>query len=124
MNDTVSSTKPSSKNVSASSTAVQHFKKCLHSNNAKALRMRLKKSGCSGLAYELAYVDTPIDTDIQVSLAEDCIIYIEKGAYPFIKGTHIDYIKEGLNFKLVYQNPNQTGECGCGESFTVDEVPS
>ena len=62
-----------------------------------------------------------MEQDIVSPLTEDCLICIDKASYPYLKGIQIDYVKQGLNQKFVFNNPNQTGQCGCGESFTVDE---
>ena len=54
-----------------------------------------------------------------VPLADDHLVCIDKSSYPYLKGMHVDYVKQGLNYKFIFNNPNQTGQCGCGESFTV-----
>ncbi len=84
------------------------------------LRLSVKKTGCSGLSYVMEYVKAPKEHDIVLPLVDDCLIYIDKGSYPYLKGMFVDYVKQGLNQKFVFSNPNQTGQCGCGESFTVD----
>lgn len=108
--------------VEVSEAAKQHFQKCLAKESATfGVRLFLKKSGCSGLAYVLEFVNNPVEGDILVPLVDGYQLCIDKKSFPFLKGTAIDYVREGLNYKLTYQNPNQTGECGCGESFTIDE---
>lgn len=87
----------------------------------KAVRLSVKKTGCSGLSYVIDYVIAPMEQDIIVPLTDACLICIDKTSYPYLKGMQIDYVKQGLNQKFVFNNPNQTGQCGCGESFTVDE---
>lgn len=89
--------------------------------DCKAVRLSVKKTGCSGLSYVIDYVKAPMDQDIVLPLTDDCMICIDKTSYPYLKGMQIDYVKQGLNQKFVFNNPNQTGQCGCGESFTVDE---
>ena len=91
-------------------------------SHSQGVRISLKKSGCSGLAYIIDYVDAPEPTDVAFVLTADYWVYIEKKSYPFLRGMTVDYVKQGINQKLVFNNPNQTGQCGCGESFTVDEV--
>ncbi len=88
--------------------------------NSKGIRLSVKKTGCSGLSYVVDYVDAPEATDIEMPLTEGYLIYLDKKSYPFLKGTQVDYIKQGLNHQFVFNNPNQTGQCGCGESFTVE----
>ncbi len=88
--------------------------------DCKAVRLSVKKTGCSGLSYVIDYVNAPYEHDIILPL-DDCLVCIDKASYPYLKGMNIDYVKQGLSQKFVFKNPNQTGECGCGESFTVDE---
>ena len=85
----------------------------------KGIRLSVKKTGCSGLSYVVDYVDTSFPGDIVLALSDDYIVCIDKASYPYLKGMSIDYVKQGLNYKLMFSNPNQTGQCGCGESFTV-----
>lgn len=91
-------------------------------DGCKAVRLSVKKTGCSGLSYVIDYVKAPQDADIVLPLTDACVICVDKASYPYLKGIHIDYVKQGLNQKFVFNNPNQTGQCGCGESFTVDET--
>lgn len=83
------------------------------------VRLSVKKTGCSGLSYVVDYVSEPLDTDLKMPLTAEYSVWIDKGSYPFLHEMSVDYIKQGLNFKFVFNNPNQTGQCGCGESFTV-----
>ena len=92
--------------------------------DCKAIRLSVKKTGCSGLSYVMDYVQAPFDQDIVMPLTGALLICIDKASYPYLKGMQVDYVKQGLNQKFVFNNPNQTGQCGCGESFTVDELPS
>jgi iron-sulfur cluster assembly protein len=85
------------------------------------VRFSVKKTGCSGLSYVVDYVQEPLEQDIVLPLTQDVLICIDKKSYPYLKGLQVDYVKQGLNHKFVYENPNQTGQCGCGESFTVDK---
>lgn len=89
--------------------------------HSRAVRLSVKKTGCSGLSYVIDYVETPFEHDIVLQLTDDCLICIDKNSYPYLKGIQMDYVKQGLNHKFVFNNPNQTGQCGCGESFTVDD---
>ncbi len=93
---------------------------CLNENKHIGMRLSLKKTGCSGLSYVLDYVSAPQVDDIEVELSHDKFIYIEKKSFPFLKGLKIDYVRQGINQKFTFENPNQTGQCGCGESFSVE----
>lgn len=108
------------KGVSLTPAAMRHILSYLEQQQSQGIRLSVKKTGCSGLSYVIDYVDSPNEEDIVQSLQAPYQIYIDKKSYPFLKGLQIDYIKEGLNYKFKFQNPNQTGECGCGESFTVN----
>lgn len=85
------------------------------------LRLSVKKTGCSGFAYVMDYVNTPSANDLVFPLTEDRVVCVEKASYPYLRGVVVDYIKQGIQAKFVFQNPNQTGQCGCGESFSVSE---
>lgn len=84
------------------------------------IRLSVKKTGCSGMSYVIDYVNAPEQDDMAEALDDMHWIYVDKKSYPYLKGVHMDYVKQGLNYKMVFTNPNQTGQCGCGESFTVD----
>ena len=86
---------------------------------SKGIRFSVKKTGCSGLSYVIEYIDTFHPEDIILPLSEKYMICLDKKGYPFLRGTEVDYVKEGIKFQFIFRNPNQTGQCGCGESFTV-----
>ena len=109
--------------ITLSPAAEKHFLSYLHKqDNAIGVRLYLKKSGCSGLSYQFDYVDKIDPNDLAFDLSENYQLFVDRASYPIIQGTKVDYVKEGLNFKLMFDNPNQTGQCGCGESFTVDDT--
>ena len=82
------------------------------------LRVGIKKTGCSGYAYVVNYADDIGDSDI---VFEDygVKIVVDKESLKLIDGTEVDFVKQGLNEAFRFRNPNVTGECGCGESFSV-----
>ncbi|OGV48468.1 MAG: heme biosynthesis protein HemY [Legionellales bacterium RIFCSPHIGHO2_12_FULL_42_9] len=88
--------------------------------DSQGIRLSVKKTGCSGLSYVVDRVFTVEESDLVFPLTESYTLFVDKSSYPFLKGMTIDYVKEGFNYKFVFNNPNQSGECGCGESFTVD----
>ncbi|KTD24772.1 Fe-S cluster assembly protein [Legionella lansingensis] len=107
--------------VTLSEAAKRHILSYLSKQkDSKGIRLSVKKTGCSGLSYVVDYVVAPQDNDIVQPLTDEYQLCIDKGSYPYIKGMHVDYVKQGLNYKFVFNNPNQKGQCGCGESFTVD----
>ncbi|MBA2655570.1 MAG: iron-sulfur cluster assembly accessory protein [Tatlockia sp.] len=85
------------------------------------VRFSVKKTGCSGLSYVVDYVSVASKNDVVQPLTDSYQVFIDKASYPYLKGMQIDYVKQGLNSKFIFDNPNQTGQCGCGESFTVNE---
>lgn len=82
------------------------------------LRVGVKTTGCSGLAYVLEYVDNPRPED-QVFDFQDCKIFIDPKSSVYLNGLTIDWTKKGLNEGFEFLNPNERNRCGCGESFTV-----
>jgi iron-sulfur cluster assembly protein len=82
------------------------------------LRLGVKTTGCSGLAYKLEFVDN-INPDDEVFDSEGVKVIVDKKSLQYIDGTELDYTKEGLQEGFKFTNPNVKDECGCGESFTV-----
>jgi len=82
------------------------------------LRLGVKTTGCSGLAYKLEYVDE-LHPEDQVFETHGLKIIVDAKSLPYIDGTELDYALEGLNEGFRFNNPNVKDECGCGESFTV-----
>lgn len=82
------------------------------------LRLGIKTTGCSGLAYVLEFVDEPNEDD-QVFNVDDVNIIIDGKSLVYLDGIQLDFVKEGLNEGFKFTNPNAKGECGCGESFNV-----
>ncbi len=82
------------------------------------IRVGVKTSGCSGLAYKLEFVDKFLDEDHSFE-SFGVSVFVEPKSLPYIDGTKLDFVKEGLNEGFKFINPNVKGECGCGESFQV-----
>ncbi len=82
------------------------------------LRVGIKTTGCSGLAYVLEFVDELAEGDETFEHGGVTVI-VDAKSLVYIDGTELDFVKEGLNEGFKFNNPNQSGECGCGESFTV-----
>ena len=85
---------------------------------AVGLRFGVKKTGCSGYAYVIDLTDE-VDADDLVVDADGIRLVVDPQSVDFVRGTEIDYVKQGLGSAFVFRNPNVTGECGCGESFTT-----
>ena len=87
--------------------------------DACAVRFGIRRTGCSGFGYTVDLATAIADGDAVFD--EDGVrIVVDRKALPFVDGTEIDFQRQGLNASFVFRNPNATGECGCGESFTVE----
>ena len=86
--------------------------------NGIGLRLGIKKTGCSGFAYVINYADE-VQPDDVVFEDSGITVVVDPEALEYIDGTQVDFIKEGLNEAFKFRNPNASGECGCGESFSV-----
>ena len=82
------------------------------------VRVGVKTTGCSGLAYVLEYVDTVNPEDHCIDCGS-CRIYIDPKSSVYLQGTIVDYVRQGLNEGFEFRNPNERDRCGCGESFRV-----
>ena len=82
------------------------------------LRLGVRTTGCSGLAYKLEYVDAPAGEDA-VFESHGVKVFVDPKSLPYIDGTELDFAREGLNEGFKFHNPNVKNECGCGESFSV-----
>ena len=89
-------------------------------NRGKGLGLRLgvKTSGCSGMAYILEFVDQINDDDL-IFDTDGVNIIVDKKSLVYLDGTELDFIQEGLDEGFQFNNPNVDDECGCGESFNV-----
>ena len=83
-----------------------------------ALRVGVRTSGCSGLAYKLEFADHVNPEDVQFE-SHGVKVVVDPKSLQFVDGTELDYTREGLNEGFKFRNPNVKDECGCGESFNV-----
>ncbi|BBL35875.1 iron-binding protein IscA [Nitrosomonas stercoris] len=83
-----------------------------------ALRLGVKKSGCSGFAYSFDYADDVLEDD-QLFESNNAKIVVKRDQLSFIDGSEVDFVQEGLNSFFKFNNPNIDNTCGCGESFSL-----
>ena len=105
--------------VTMTEAAAERVKKFLQSRGKGiGLRLGVKTSGCSGMAYVLEFVDET-QGDHEVFNIAGVNIIVDSKSLIYLDGTELDFVKEGLNEGFKFNNPNKTGECGRGESLTV-----
>ncbi len=107
--------------ITVTDTARQKIKQLLK-NRGKGvgIRVGVKTTGCSGLAYTLEYVDTyEAEMGFTNYAQDDFVILVDQKSLVYIKGLCIDWVRNGLNEGFEFQNPNEKDRCGCGESFRV-----
>lgn len=105
--------------VTLTNSAADRVKSFL-ANRGKGLGLRLgvKTTGCSGLAYVLEFVDD-LEAGDEIFNDNGVNVIIDAKSLVYLDGTELDFVKNGLNEGFEFKNPNQKDECGCGESFTV-----
>lgn len=104
--------------ISMTPAACRHVRRQLAKEGAEALLLGVTESGCNGYMYELRYVEGTA-ADVRTFDFDGVTVFVDNADWPLVGGTEIDYVTEGLNAVLKFRNPNATGECGCGESFSV-----
>ncbi|HKW80734.1 MAG TPA: iron-sulfur cluster assembly protein IscA [Casimicrobiaceae bacterium] len=82
------------------------------------LRVGVRTTGCSGLAYKLEYADEIRPEDLRFH-SHGIEVIVDPKSMPYLDGTELDFAREGLNEGFKFNNPNVKDECGCGESFNV-----
>ena len=89
-------------------------------NRGRGIGMRLavKTTGCSGMAYVLEFADQLFEGDVEF-IDKDVKLVISQKDLTYLDGVQVDYQKKGLNEGFEFINPNESARCGCGESFTV-----
>lgn len=105
--------------ITLTESAAQHIRAQLEkSGSGVGLRLGVKKSGCSGFAYTMDIAGQVTEND-SVFEAFGAKVVVDAESLPFLQGTELAYVKEGLGHVFKFNNPNVKNQCGCGESFAV-----
>jgi iron-sulfur cluster assembly accessory protein len=101
--------------ITITTAARRHFVNMMEKTHQPALTLFLKLSGCNGYKYEFQFMTGDADS-LHYGLKPGFDLFIDAKSVPFLTGTTIDYVRDGLSYRLVYDNPQAKGSCGCGES--------
>jgi iron-sulfur cluster assembly protein len=105
--------------VTITEAAARHVTKYINRRGkGVGVRLGVKTTGCSGLAYKLEYADEIAPEDI-VFEGNGVKVLVDPKSLAYIDGTELDFVREGLNEGFKFHNPNERDKCGCGESFRV-----
>ena len=105
--------------ITITENAADHIRKFLTKRGkGEGIRIGVKTSGCSGMAYTLEFVDE-IHPEDQVFEQDGVKVFIDPKSMVYLDGTQVDFAKEGLQEGFKFENPNAKESCGCGESFHV-----
>jgi iron-sulfur cluster assembly protein len=105
--------------ITLTENAAQHVQNFLTKRGkGVGLRLGVRTSGCSGMAYKLEFADVADGNDLQF-VSNGVTLLVDQHSLPYIDGMELDYTREGLNEGFKFNNPNVKDACGCGESFTV-----
>jgi len=109
----------STMSITLTESAAAHIQNFLETRGTGiGLRLGVKTSGCTGMAYVIEFADE-IRSDDEVFDVKGVRVLVDAKSLVYLDGTALDYCKEGLNEGFAFSNPNVTDSCGCGESFTV-----
>jgi len=86
--------------------------------NSLGVRVSVKSGGCAGMSYVMEYT-TKVNPNDEVIESKGVKVFIDSAATMYLLGTEMDYKKEELSSSFVFNNPNETERCGCGESFKI-----
>lgn len=105
--------------VTLTEAAAKHVQKYLaRRGKGVGLRLGVKTSGCSGMAYKLEFADQ-VEPDDKVWESFGVKVLVDERSLPYLDGTELDYTREGLQEGFKFHNPNEKSRCGCGESFQI-----
>ena len=105
--------------ISMTPAAQDHVGQQIAREGANALLLGVSDSGCNGYMYELSYLSEAPASAKQFDFSGEVRVYVQEANWDIVCGTEIDYVTEGLNSSLKFNNPNADTLCGCGESFSI-----
>ncbi|WP_075181676.1 Fe-S cluster assembly scaffold SufA [Pantoea sp. 1.19] len=106
--------------VTLTDRAAQHILALIaHDAELQGLRLGVKQSGCAGFGYTFDLISTPASDDLMFT-HQGARLYVPLQAMPFLDGTEVDFVRDGLNQVFKFNNPKAQHACGCGESFGVE----
>jgi iron-sulfur cluster assembly protein len=106
--------------ISFTDIARNKIKRLLEKRGGAGIRLAVKTTGCSGLAYVLEYIDEHTSDDTTINYAQpEFVVIVDKRHEVYLSGMTVDYVRQGLNEGFEFSNPNERDRCGCGESFRV-----
>jgi iron-sulfur cluster assembly protein len=106
-------------NITVTETAAKKIKQNLQRRGSGiGIRIGIRTTGCSGLAYVLEYVDRTNSEDT-VFISQDVSVVVDAKSLPILGNLEVDYVRQGLNEGFEFNNPNEKDRCGCGESFRI-----
>ena len=105
-------------NIRLTQAAAERVREFMTRDGGIGLRLAVKRTGCSGWAYDVGLAQE-VGPDDRVFEDQGVQVVVDEKALAMVAGTRIDFAQEGLVREFRFTNPNVTGECGCGESFTV-----
>jgi iron-sulfur cluster assembly protein len=106
--------------ISFSDTARNKIQKLVVAKGYAGIRLGVKTTGCSGLAYVLEYVKEYTNEPYVINYAQpDFVVLVNQKDNVYLQNMTVDYVRQGLNEGFEFSNPNERDRCGCGESFRV-----
>ena len=106
--------------ITFTDTALNKIQKLVTAKSYAGIRLGVKTTGCSGLAYVLEYVNEYKNEPGTINYAQDTfVVLVSQKDDVYLRGTVVDYVRQGLNEGFQFTNPNERDRCGCGESFRV-----